>query len=80
MKQHGAFITGDSIRVNDYTADWFSVRLHPGTFYRRYEQFSQGFSTINGLYTVIDLGQFVSVRFSEKDDLTSFHRLHHKYI
>jgi len=80
MKQQGKLIVGDSIRVESYTRHWNQVRLHPSTFYRRLESFEKGFETVKGLYTHIDLGQFISVRFSEKDDLTTFHRLHHEYL
>lgn len=80
MKQLGHCIVGDPIRVNSYTADWLSVRLHPTTFYRRLEEFDRGFEQVKGLYAELDLGQFVLIRFSEKDDLTAFHRRHHQYV
>lgn len=80
MKQDGKCITGDPIRVERYTSDWLTVKLHPTTFYRRLEEFYNGFEEVKGLYAEIDCGQFVMVRFSEKDDLTAFHRRHHSYI
>ena len=80
MKQQGRCITGDPIRVDSFTADWMSVRLHPTTFYRRIDEFQQGFESVKGLYAEIDMGQFVVIRFSEKDDVTAFHRRHHEYL
>ena len=80
MKQIGKCLTGDPIRINSYTADWLSVRLHPTTFYRRQDEFQEGFNKVKGLYTELDLGQYVLIRFSNKEDLTEFHRLHHEYI
>jgi hypothetical protein len=80
MKQQGKCIVGDPIRVNSYTADWLSVKLHPIIFYRRHDEFQEGFETVKGLYTELDLGQFVLIKFSEKDDLTAFHRRHNAYL
>ena len=80
MKQIGKCLTGDPIRINSFTADWLSVRLHPATFYRRQEEFQSGFDKVKGMYAELDLGQYVLIRFSHKEDLTEFHRLHHEYI
>ena len=80
MKLVGKCVTGDPIHVNSYTSDWLSVRLHPLTFYRRLEEIQNGFDKVKGLYTELDLGQYVLIRFSDKADLTEFHRLHHTYI
>lgn len=80
MKQVGKCLTGDPIRINSYTADWLSVKLHPLTFYRRMEEIQDGLEKAKGIYVELDLGQYVLIRFSEKSDLTEFHRLHHTYI
>jgi len=80
MKQRGKCIIGDPIIVDSYTSDWATVRLHPAIFYRRQDEFQKGFKAMKGLYAEIDMGQFVIIRFSEKDDLTAFHRRHHEYI
>jgi len=80
MRQQGKLIVGDVIRVDSYTKGWNQVRLHPSTFYRRIDAFEKGFESMKGLYTHLDLGQYISVRFSNKDDLTTFHRLHHEYL
>lgn len=80
MKQKGKCLTGDPIRVDNFTSDWMSVRLHPATFYRRMEQFQDSLEKTRGIYAELDLGQFVVIRFSEKDDVTAFHRKHHEYI
>lgn len=80
MRQQGKFIIGDVIRVESFTRDWNQVRLHPSTFYRRLDSFEEGFEKMKGLYTHLDLGQFISVRFANKEDLTTFHRLHHEYL
>jgi hypothetical protein len=80
MKQKGRCIVGDPIQVDNYTSDWVSVRLHPATFYRRHDEFQEGFKNVKGFYAELDLGQFVIIRFSEKDDMTAFHRMHHEYV
>jgi len=80
MKQLGHEIVGDIIKVDSYTSDWAQVRLNPGVFYRRYEQFIKGYNSVKGLYVELDMGQFISIRFSDKNDVTTFHRLHHEYI
>lgn len=80
MKQIGKCITGDPIRVGGYTADWMSVRMHPTIYYRRQEEIIESLKKTKGLYAEIDQGQFVVIRFSEKDDVTAFHRKHHEYL
>lgn len=80
MKQEGKCIVGDIVRVDNYTSDWLTVRLHPATYYRRHQDFDEGFKELKGLYTEFDYGDFVQIRFSDKDDLTSFYRRHHNYI
>ena len=80
MKQKGRAIIGNDIKVDSYTNNWNHVRIHPLVFYRRYDKFEEGFKSVKGLYAELDLGQFISIRFSEKSDLTAFHRLHHEYI
>lgn len=80
MKQEGKCLVGDPIQLDSYTASWLSVRLHPATFYRRLPQFEEGFKSVRGLYVELDLGDFVDIRFSDKEDLTNFHRMHHEYI
>ena len=80
MKQIGKCIVGDPIKINNVTRGWETVRLHPSVYYRRLDAFLDGLSTSKGLHAVADLGQFVLIRFSEKEDLTAFYRLHHEYI
>ena len=80
MKQLGNCITGDPIRVDSFTSDWMSVKLHPSTYYRRQEDFLDSLQKLTGLYAKIDMRQYVIIKFSNKDDLTSFHRYHHEYI
>ncbi len=80
MKQQGKCIVGDPISVDNYTADWMAVRVHPTTYYRRQEEIHDGFKNMKGLYAEIDLGQYITIRFSEKDDMTAFHRRHHEYL
>jgi len=80
MKQNGREITGDIIKVDSYTSEWMQIRLHPAIFYRRYDEFAKGFESVKGLYAELDLGQFVCIRFSDKNDVTNFHRLHHEYL
>lgn len=80
MKQDGKCIVGDPIRVDDFTSDWLSVRVHPATYYRRIDDFYAGFTDVKGFYTRLDQGEYVVIRFSEKEDLTAFHRRHNNYI
>lgn len=80
MKQKGRAIVGDDIKVDSYTSNWTQVRVHPLVFYRRYDEFANGFKKVKGLYAELDQGQFISIRFSDKNDLTAFHRMHHEYI
>jgi len=80
MKQIGNSIVGDPIRVDSYTSGWLSIRLHPSVFYRRLEQIREGLQKTKNLYATIDMGEYVYIRFAEKEDLTNFHRMHHEYV
>jgi hypothetical protein len=80
MKLKGRCLVGDMVSVDSYTSDWMSVKLHPAVFYRRIEQFQNSFKSVKGMYAELDLGQYVVIRFSEKDDVTTFHRVHHEYV
>jgi hypothetical protein len=80
MKQQGKCIVGDPISVDSYTADWMTIRLHPCVFYSRQEAFHNTLDSIKGLYAELDMGQFILLKFSEKEDVTRFHRNHHEYI
>lgn len=80
MKQQGKCIVGDPIQVDNFTAGWMSVRIHPASYYRRQEEILEGLKSSKGLYAELDLGQFIVIRFSEKDDMTAFHRRHHEYV
>lgn len=80
MKQKGKCIVGNQRNVDDYTADWMSVRIHPATFYRRMKEFQDSLDTTKGLYAELDMGSYILLRFSEKEDVTSFHRTFHACI
>lgn len=80
MKQVGNRIIGDVVRLEDYTAKWDSLRLHPTTFYRKYAQFQQVLSSLPGLYAQIDAGDFVEIKFSNESDLNNFYKMHNEYI
>ena len=80
MKLDGKCITGNSRSLDSYTSDWSSVRLHPAVYFRRSDEIHESLENSNGLYTEIDLGQYIVIRFSEKSDVTSFHRAHHEYL
>ena len=80
MKQKGNCLLGDPVLLSNYTAKWESIHVHPTTFYRRLDRFQKGFKKVKGFYVEIDMGDFVVIRFSEKDDLTAFHKMHHEYI
>lgn len=80
MRQQGKSIVGDSRVLDSYTTDWMSVKMHPTTYYRRLDEIRTTLEKGKGLYVELDLGQYILLRFSEKDDVTSFHREHHAYI
>ena len=80
MKQKGHEIVGNDVKIDRYTRNWTHVRVHPLVFYRRYDRFIEGFKSVKGLFAEIDQGQFISIRFSDKNDLTAFHRMHHEYL
>jgi len=80
MKQQGKCIVGDPIQVDSYTSNWMSVRIHPTSYYRRQDEILEGLKKSKGLYAELDMGQFVVIRFSEKEDMTAFHRRHHEYV
>ena len=80
MKQHGFEITGDAVKVDSYTNGWAQVKLHPIVFYRRYDDFVESYSKLKGPYAEIEFNDFVVIRFSNKEDVTTFHRIHHEYI
>lgn len=80
MKQNGNEIIGDVIKVDSYTAHWNQVRVHPMVYYRRYAEFSNSLKSMKGLFAELDMGQYISIRFNDKNDVTEFHRIHHEYI
>ena len=80
MKQLGKYIVGEHRVVDSYTSDWMSIKVHPTTYYRRQDDIQYTLEKIKGLYAELDMGQFVLLRFSEKEDVTTFHRHHHEYI
>lgn len=80
MKKIKNSIVGDPVQVDAYTSKWQEIHLSPEVFYRRYDQFQKSMENLKGLYAEIDMGKLVYIRFSEKDDLTTFHRIHHEYI
>ena len=80
MKQKGNCLIGDPIRLDRYTSDWECIRLNPSVFYRRLNEFQKSFKKVKGFYAEIDMGQFICVRFSDKQDLTEFCRIHHEYV
>ena len=80
MKQKGNCIVGEQRNVDDFTSDWMSIKMHPGTYYRRENEIQKTLDSVKGLYAELDMGQFIVLRFSEKDDVTRFHRDHHFYI
>jgi len=77
MKQLGKCIVGELRKVDDFTSDWMSVKVHPAVYFRRQAEFDETLSKTKGFYAELDMGQYVLLRFSEKDDVTSFHRNHH---
>ena len=80
MRQSGKCIIGETRAIDSYTSDWDSVRICPTVYYRRLSDFQDTLNNIEGMYTELDLGQYILIRFSNKDDLTKFHRCHHSFI
>ena len=80
MKVKKNCIMGDPVMLDRYTAKWATVRLHPLTFYRRLDLFRSSLGKVKGLYAEIDSGQFVSIRFSEQDDIKEFYKTHEEYV
>jgi hypothetical protein len=80
MKQIGKCIVGDPVRLDNYTSTWNTVKVHPGIFYRKMKEFEDGLELTKDLYAEIDMGQYVLIRFREKEDLTAFHRRHNAYL
>lgn len=77
MKQQGRCIVGNLRDVDDFTSDWMSIKIHPAIYYRRQDEFDETLGQTKGLYAELDMGQFIILRFSLKDDVTNFHRNHH---
>lgn len=80
MKIQDKRVVGDLIIIDDYTSEWFTVNLHPTIFYRRMNEIQNSYKNVKGLYSEEDMGQYIVIRFLEKDDLTAFRRYHHEYI
>ena len=80
MKVKKNCVVGDPVLLDRYTSDWASIRLHPITFYRRLDVFRKSLKKVKGFYAEIDSGQFVSIRFSEQDDITAFYKTHKEYV
>lgn len=80
VKQIGNFLVGDVSGLESYTSDWFSVTLHPTTYYRRLDDMSMSLDAIRGMCAEIDTGESVVIRFSDKSDMTAFYKRHHEYI
>lgn len=80
MKVVGNLVTGDFARLMNYTAGWHSVKMHPATFYRRRFELETTLSKIKGLWSEIDMGECVLIKFSNKEDVTEFYKKHHSHI
>lgn len=80
MKQQGNCIIGDPIRVDDFTSNWNVISMHPSTFYRRYEEICENLQKTKGFYTKLDIGNYVLIKFSEKEDLDLFYKNSYEYI
>jgi hypothetical protein len=80
MKTSGRCVVGDTVDLDRYTSDWLSLRIHPVTFYRLLDEIRTTLSTVVGLYTEIDDGDFVWIRFSDRNDLIEFRKVYHEYL
>ena len=80
MKQIGNYISGDAVVLDNFTSSWNTVSLDPCVFYRHLDDFQESFKQTKGPYSHIDMGQYISVRFAEKRDLTDFYKVHRMYI
>jgi hypothetical protein len=74
MKQEGKCIIGNQVCIDNYTAGWPSIKIHPSSFYRKYSDINYKLKSIKGLYTYLDFGQYVVVRFSNEDDMHFFNK------
>lgn len=74
MKQINKCITGTQVCIDNYTADWPSIKIHPTSFYKNYNDMTNKMKSIKGLYTFLDLGQYVVVRFSNEEDIRYFRK------
>lgn len=80
VKQVGNSIVGDVDVVESYTHSWYSLTVHPTTYYRKMNALSESLDVIQGLCAEIDLGSRVVIRFSDKADMYAFHQKHLEYI
>lgn len=80
MKQVGKCVVGTLRNVEDFTSEWMSVKIHPAVYYRRMDEFQKTLDSTKGFYAELDFGQYILIRFSEKDDVTKFHRNHHECL
>lgn len=80
MKKIKNCIVGEVIKVMDYTEGWYTIQVHPTTFYRRINQIHKSLNSINGLYAEIDYGSCVCIRFSDQSDGEKFRVENEEYI
>lgn len=80
MKKIENCIIGESAKLMDYTNGWYTVHVHPTTYYRRMSQFQNSLSSIDGLYAEIDYGSGVYLRFSNQSDAEKFRLDNHAYL
>jgi hypothetical protein len=80
MKQHSNCIIGDIERVSNFTANWYSLKFRPGTFYRKHSEIIEILDKIKGNYAELDFGEYVDIRFSDQDDLNYFCSKYYEYV
>lgn len=76
MKQVGKCLVGNYEKINDYTSSWYNLSLHPSVFYRKHDVITGSLENISGLYTELDHGSLVSLRFSDSKDFEQFHKMY----
>lgn len=80
MRKINNCLIGDFVRVDSYTTGWYTIKLHPGTYYRRQAEFISTLKKNTGLYAELDAGDSVLIRFDNMSDVNNFYKQHYGYI
>jgi len=74
MQQHGNYITGGFVQVNNISKGWVEVSIHTDTFEKddKFEDYIRATREVKGLFTDLCDGKHACVRFAEPEDATIF--------